>query len=77
VNTIKDEWESYKTEVLPIDAPPIQIKECRMAFYAGVHSALMFNVRIVATLDEEAATRLLQSWHDESLAFAKSVLNDG
>lgn len=28
-------WASYAVNVLPLDAPRIQIQECRRAFYAG------------------------------------------
>lgn len=40
-------WKSYQKEVLPPDAPPIQISECRQAFYGGAvacYSALMNNI---------------------------------
>lgn len=32
---LEEEWNSYSRCVLPKDAPPIQRKECRMAFMAG------------------------------------------
>lgn len=32
---LEEEWNSYSRQVLPKDAPPIQRKECRMAFMAG------------------------------------------
>lgn len=32
---LEEEWNSYSRCVLPQDAPPIQRKECRMAFMAG------------------------------------------
>lgn len=28
-------WDSYRKEVLPVDASSTQISECRMAFYGG------------------------------------------
>jgi hypothetical protein len=33
-------WESYRTRVVPADAPPIQVQECRRAFYAGAQAFL-------------------------------------
>lgn len=33
-------WKSYKTMVIPADAPDVQIKETRQAFYAG--AAILF-----------------------------------
>ena len=32
---IADEWQSYRDNVLPKDAMPIQVSETRRAFYAG------------------------------------------
>jgi len=32
---IKAGWDSYRKTVMPQDAPDIQIRECRQAFYAG------------------------------------------
>jgi hypothetical protein len=28
-------WNSYRREVIPAEAPVIQVEECRRAFYAG------------------------------------------
>lgn len=28
-------WKSYRLLVLPVDAPAIQLEECRVAYYAG------------------------------------------
>lgn len=37
---LEEEWNSYSRNVLPKDAPPIQRKECRMAFMAGFAAAI-------------------------------------
>lgn len=37
---LEEEWNSYSRQVLPKDAPPIQRKECRMAFMAGCAAAI-------------------------------------
>lgn len=42
-------WNSYR-KLLPADAPPIQIKETRQAFYAG--AAINLGCRVVRTEDE-------------------------
>jgi hypothetical protein len=41
-SAIGEAFDSYRSEVIPTDASPTQIRECRLAFYAGS----------VATLDE-------------------------
>jgi hypothetical protein len=33
--TIRQEWEIFKAQVLPADAPEFQVEECRRAFYSG------------------------------------------
>lgn len=35
---IEECWLSYRDQVIPKDAPPVQVTECRRAFYAGAHS---------------------------------------
>jgi hypothetical protein len=30
-----EEWNAYRRRVIPADASPVQIKECRRSFYAG------------------------------------------
>jgi len=38
--TIADFWTSYRRDVVPADAPPVQLIECRRAFYAGAAAML-------------------------------------
>lgn len=38
---IQSAWTSYRKMVVPPDAPPIQIQECKQAFFAG--AATLFN----------------------------------
>lgn len=33
-------WNQFRTQVIPADAPPVQVKEMRRAFYAGVECTL-------------------------------------
>ena len=35
MNPIEKLWQEYKDKVLPANAPPVQISECRNAFFAG------------------------------------------
>ncbi len=37
---IAELWGSYKREVLPRNAPDVQVVECRRAFYAGCQGLL-------------------------------------
>ncbi|WP_422930099.1 hypothetical protein [Singulisphaera sp. PoT] len=40
--SLRSEWESYRRQVIPADAPMIQLVEMRRAFYAG--SAAAFGI---------------------------------
>ncbi len=35
-NDIEEAWKDYRMKVVPLDAPKLQVVECRRAFYAGV-----------------------------------------
>jgi len=37
---IADGWDSYRSEVVPPDALPVQVQETRRAFYAGARHLL-------------------------------------
>lgn len=44
-------WKSYRNQVIPRDAPPIQLIECRRAFYAGAQA---FYGKFMALLTPES-----------------------
>jgi len=46
--TIAEQWETYRRDVLPANAPPVQVRECRIAFYGGATALYM---SIMAALD--------------------------
>jgi hypothetical protein len=35
-----EQWRDYRARVIPVQAPTIQARECRRAFYAGAASML-------------------------------------
>lgn len=37
---VERKWSSYRREVVPAQAPPVQVTECERAFYAGAHAVL-------------------------------------
>ncbi len=47
---IQKGWESYRQNVVPADAPAIQIKETRQAFFAG--ASILFE-GLMQTLDSD------------------------
>ena len=56
-------WESYRSMVIPKDAPDIQIRETRQAFYAG--SALLWqSLMLFLDNDVEPTTDDMQRMED-------------
>lgn len=67
-------WDNYRCNVIPADAPQVQVEETRNGFYAG---AWCFFSALLNDLDEgtEATTadgKLLAELHEELQAFARS-----
>lgn len=48
---IKEQWESYREEVMPKNAHPIQVSECQLAFYAGI--AAMLSIVLYGSLEDQ------------------------
>lgn len=72
MNTIKKQWESYRKNVIPHNAPKVQVKECQLAFHAGATS--MFNVAIAGLNDltEDEAMQHLTNLREELNTFLKN-----
>jgi hypothetical protein len=73
--TVRDAWESYRGQVLPVTAPPIQVRETRRAFYAG---AEMLMLQILKGLSPgpnsmQSDEDYLAALHYELHAFAADV----
>ena len=64
-------WKSYEVRVVPPDAPDVQRKETKRAFYAGVIS--MLSVLVEAGNKEDAD--MLKDIYDEALDFNQDVLD--
>jgi hypothetical protein len=47
MNTIGEAWASYVADVIPPNAPAIQVEECKRSFYAGAQA--MFQAVMLAT----------------------------
>lgn len=72
MNTIAKEWAAFERMVLPPNAPPIQRKEMRRAFYAGAQALLKLQYQM-DNVSEDAAMGLMSGWRDELVLFAKQV----
>lgn len=72
--TIRDAWDSYRVNVLPRDAPPVQVSECRRAFYAGVWAMVNVNMRIGEdSVGEAEAMGILVAITEECESFSLDV----
>ncbi len=74
MNTIVEQWADYEAKVVPRDAPSVQRKEMRRAFYAGAHAALMMLHKLAGEpISEDAGAAVLEGLHLEARAFALAV----
>lgn len=77
--TFKATWQDYRTVTMPEDAGPVQVMECRRAFYAG---ALAFHGLSTQQLDpgydptEEDLERYSR-WVEELHEFGRNVGKGG
>lgn len=72
MNTVQDEWIQFEKMVIALDAPDIQVKEMKLAFFGGATALLALSMRI-ATYDEDAAVEILEGLHDECERFKDEV----
>lgn len=68
-------WRDYRTKVIPLEAPDIQARECRRAFYAGARALLGI---MIAKLEggiepTEADLRMMAEIHAELERFKDGV----
>lgn len=73
--TVAASFAFYRERVLPKNAPPIQIEECRRAFYSGVYfmlANLLANIGDASTTEEEGIAEL-EKLKAECEAFAVGV----
>lgn len=70
---IENGWRTYAEHVVPKNAPPVQIQECRRAFYAG--AAQMFDAftHQVADLTEDQGVAAMGAISDELAAYVQDV----
>lgn len=75
MNTIADQWLEFAEHVIPPDAPAMQRRDMRAAFYAGATSILALGL-VVSEFSEDAALLVWQSLVDESEAFIRARLSE-
>ena len=74
MNTIQEQWLSFEKMVIPKNAPLIQHKEMRIAFYAGAQA--MINALVVIGDDkvsEDAGVAMLDGYMTEMEMFCNQL----
>lgn len=76
---IAAKWADYRERVVPVDAPPVQVRETQMAFYAG--AAALFDTVMNGLSPEPDATDSDIGMMDEIMRelteFGASVAREG
>jgi len=67
-----DEWCIYRDAIIPSQAPPVQVEECRRAFYAGAVAMFDQILRATEPEDEDVCDARLEALRHE----ARSIVND-
>lgn len=75
MDTIEKRWNSFRTQVISADAPPIQVREMRLAFYGGVKAMLDANLEM-AELPEHVGVAALQLYYAEVAAFPAKAFKE-
>ena len=72
MNTIQEQWDTFRKLVIPKNAPPIQVIEMKLAFYGGVEAMMRIQFNIT-DLSEDAGVAILEETRKELDQFANDV----
>ena len=76
MNRIQQEWNSYLRDVIPTDAPTVQLTESKRAFYAGAHAAYCIIVGIGDdSIPEDQGVALLEQLRTEMDGYVRDVVD--
>jgi len=73
---IRREWDAYVRDVVPPDAPAVQVHECRQAFFSGAVATFMEMTGGLTTGSavQKADLKMMADLHSELLAFTRDAL---
>jgi hypothetical protein len=76
LQTVAEMWAEYREKVVPKDAGPTQIRECRVAFYAGAHALLQDAWAAIGdgSVEEEAGLAHVAALVAELGDFARDIV---
>lgn len=71
MKSIEDRWSDFRQRVISPLAPPVQVSEMRLAFYAGFKAMLDAEIEISNTESEAAGIALFESLFREAENFPR------
>ena len=74
-NIVANAWADYRRSVIPVGAPPVQLKESKRAFYAGAEMLILAIMNGLSAGPDSSPEDegMLEAIHTELLAFARDV----
>ncbi len=58
MNDLEQKWHEYRLKVLPLDAPHVQVIECRRAFYLGAKSVIEMALHSTSQSAQQASKQM-------------------
>lgn len=76
MKTIQENWQLFLALAVPADAPDVQKRETKIAFYAGCQAMFQINVDIASpNVSEAQGIKALEKCAEELRAFGESLKN--
>jgi hypothetical protein len=73
VPTLAQQWQKFRTEILPLHCGMIQLIETRRAFYAGAAACMSINCQMADEATEEEGVAILDSVAAELKQFGQDI----
>ena len=70
---LEQEWESLIAEVIPKNAPPLQVREMKRAFYMGAVAAISLTTNAADKLSEDDGVVFMRSLRQEMRDFMQQI----
>lgn len=75
--SVRDAWLEYRAKVIPRDAGPNQVRETRIAFYAGAATMFATMTALSEKLPEDEAIVVLDRINSELVRFGEMIVAGG